>query len=98
MSFFYMCRVAGHRGCFLRLQWLSLLTPSKPSVLPPIAIAAASDTIRPVAAKIRIHQVRASTLKTMFGFKILHRRSFVEQDQTFRQGYTLKNVETGTHN
>jgi len=29
-----MCRVAGHRGCFLRLQWLSLLTPSRLSVCP----------------------------------------------------------------
>ena len=37
--------------------------------MPPIALAAASDTIRPVAIKIRTHQVRASMLKTIYGFK-----------------------------
>jgi len=58
--------------------------------MPPIALAAASDTIRPVAVKIRIHQVWASMLKTMSGVKFLHDRSFVWQEQTFRQCYTLK--------
>jgi hypothetical protein len=34
VSFFYTCRMAGHRDSFCRLQRLSLLTPSRPSVCP----------------------------------------------------------------
>ena len=54
--------------------------------MPPIALAAVSDTIRPVAVKIRIRQVWVSMLKTMTGFRKFQDASFVGLDQTFRQG------------
>ena len=63
----------------------------------PIALAAASYTIRPVAVKIRFHQVQATMLKTMIGCKKIHDASFVGQDQTLRQGPTFDRPLTGPH-